>query len=262
MPPGPHHGDAVTGRQRLGLVVGDEHRRRAGRPQQLDRPRSGSAPAGSGRGWRTVRRAASAAVPVPARGPGRPAGAHRRRARAGSGRRARPSPTRSSQWSQRDAALVAPQPSAGRRPRSGPPSGGGTGRAPGTPGRCDGAPDRAGATRRRRRRRRGGSSRVSTPISPATSRSSVDLPHPLGPTRASSSPSSSVQVDVVDGDGGPERLRHAVEAQRRATFAHRRRPPVRTSSRRLSSATGTSATAMIVSAGRAACSKRDSEARL
>ena len=70
------------------------------------------------------------------------------------------------------------------------------------------------------------------------------------------------QVDVVDGGDAAERL----------ADAHGRRGPGRVTDRqgaratarsrcRLSMATGTRATAMIVKAGRAACSKRDSDAR-
>ena len=46
-------------------------------------------------------------------------------------------------------------------------------------------------------------------MSPATRRSSVDLPHPLGPTSASSSPSATVEVDVD--------RRRRVEPERLAT---------------------------------------------
>ena len=88
-PPSPHDGHAIADRQRLGLVVGHEQRRRARWRAGCRRCRRAAGSAGWGRGWRTARRAARAAARAPAPGPGRRAGARRRTARAGSGRRAR-----------------------------------------------------------------------------------------------------------------------------------------------------------------------------
>ena len=109
-----------------------------------------------------------------------------------------------------------------RSRRCRPPSGAGTGRAPGTPARRGGA---------RAARDRWPSSTTSPPssivpvsvgCSPATMRSSVDLPQPLGPTSASSScVGRASNVDLVDGD---RRRRSASTPRRRArrVDGHRR----------------------------------------
>ena len=57
-----HHGDAVADRQRLLPGRGSRTRRECRSTGGCRRRRRGSAPAGSGRGWRTARRAASARV--------------------------------------------------------------------------------------------------------------------------------------------------------------------------------------------------------
>ena len=225
-PAGPHHGDAVADRQRLGLVVGDEHRRRARSTAAARRRRRGSAPAGWGRGWRTARRAASGAVPAPARGRARRAGARRPTARAGSGRRGRPSPTSPSQWSRRRCPLGAAEP---RRPKA---TFSATVRCGNRACSWNTSPTwrRSGSTparrRRRRPRRRCAIAPASAPISPATSRSSVDLPHPLGPTRASSSPSSSARSTSSTATVAAERLGDAPSSCRAARSIGSRSPAV------------------------------------
>ena len=195
MRPPAHHRDAVADGHRLALVVGDEHGRRGGRAQDLDHVGADLRPQvrveagerlveqhqprgrGQGPGQRdplalAARQLVGVARPVAAEpDPLEPLVARRPRARGAS-------------------------PSATRRRRSGRRSGGGTGRAPGTPARRGGAPGRRRSSRRRRRRRRGAPRPRRRRARPATTRSSVDLPQPLGPTRASSSPSPSVEVDA------------------------------------------------------------------
>ena len=102
---------------------------------------------------------------------------------------------------------------AARRRCCRPPSGGGTGRAPGTRGRCGGPPDRPGGTP---------SSTTASPMrivpastwaSPATSRSSVDFPQPLGPTTASSSSSSTARSRSSMATTDPNALRTALSSR-------------------------------------------------
>ena len=83
------HGHPVGHRQRLVLVVGDEHGRGAPAAQDLGHLLGARWPAGRRRGTRTARRAGRPRVRWPGPGPGPPAAAGRPRAGADSGARAR-----------------------------------------------------------------------------------------------------------------------------------------------------------------------------
>ena len=82
-----HHDHPVADRQRLGLVVGHEHRGGAGLAEHRDGVGADLGAERSRRGWRTARRAAPRPAAGRAPGPARPAAAPRRRARGGSATR-------------------------------------------------------------------------------------------------------------------------------------------------------------------------------
>ena len=55
---------------------------------------------------------------------------------------------------------------------------------------------------------------------PATTRSSVVLPEPLGPSSATSSPCADAQARAVDRTGGAERLLDALRVDRQIGLRH------------------------------------------
>ena len=215
---GPHHRHAVAERERLADVVGDVERP-SGRARRTASRRSSTQPLAqrAGRARRAARRAAARAAPARARGRARRAAARRPRASA-TARCSRPaSPTSSS--SSRDPASrsrARPDP-AMRRPKRD---------VAGDVAmreehvvlehQADPAPVRrdaveVAAVERDRARRRASGDRRST-------RSSVVLPQPLGPSSASVSPRATSRSTPASAAVPSTRHRDAVDAQHQSAI--------------------------------------------
>ena len=201
----PHASPRSVGqRERLLLVVGDEQRAGAGRrrmpatsSRRLVRSPASSEANGSSSSTTSGSMASARARATRWRSPPDSSCGYER------ARSARPTSSRHSSTRPAEAC---------RSRRCRPRSGGGTGRRPGTPCRPDGARARPRCRcrpppARRSHRPRSGHS------NPAITRSSVVLPEPLGPSRATTWPWATPRL-AVDGTGGAERLHDVLRGDR------------------------------------------------